>query len=511
MENREKTKPGGLIRNASSSWVALFVSQIIALVLTPLLIGELGAEVYGVWLVASNLTGFFAFLDVGLSPAVVSHVAARLAKNEFAAARRVSSSALCLYLLIGLIVLVAFGALGLWADDIFAVPAGQEANARWLILMLGLVVGLGFPVRAYESLLYAEERIAMVNYLDSIRSAVRFAVVAWVVMQSGGLMGLGLAHSAVIMLFYVITIWLVFRYCHRRVLPRLSMEKNSARNLLVFGRDSIAITIANRLVQQGPVLMIGGLAEARDVTVFGLASRLVNNDMILVQSAANVAQPRFAALNSTGQMADVQSILVRSTLWCGLAACCVGLGLWFLSEPFIRLWVGEGFETSALVVRLMIVPVTLSLMLHPCLVLLLGIRRHRAAGVMSIIESLLIVGLCFWLIPIYSAPGAAIAVGAGMILARAWWLPYYTCRRCAMPLGRLVSGGLLRPVLAAALSYAALWLALRNWAVDSWLALVWAAALVVAVFGALAWLVALDSKERRVVMDKIKGLFGRRA
>lgn len=509
MENRDKIQPGGLIRNASSSWVALLVSQLIALVLTPLLINKLGAEVYGVWLIASNLTGFFSFLDVGLSPAVVSHVAARLAKGELAAARMVSSSALCIYLIIAGVVLIAFAVLGVWVDLFFAIPAGQGQNARWLIIMLGVVVAVGFPVRAYEGLLYAVERIDVVNYLDSIRSLVRFGLVVWVVVQTGSLVGLGLAHCAVVMAAYVGTIWFVFRYCPRQVRPALTLEKATARRLLIFGRDSIAIGIATRLVQQGPVLMIGGLANARDVTEFGIASRLVNNDLILVQSAANVAQPRFAALHSHGHRGDEHNILVRSTLWCGLAACCVGLGLWFLSEPFIWLWVGPGFEVSALVVRLMIVPVTLSLMLHPCLVLLLGIRRHRAAGIMSIAESIIIVALCVIMIPRYGAPGAAVAVGGGMIVLRGWWLPYYACRQCGLPLRRLLSHGLVRPAIAAAICYGVLFLAFKHWAVGSWLEFCGAGSLVVAVFAVVAWLVALDSDERRIVWEKATSLLGR--
>ncbi len=509
MKNREKNRPGGLIRNASSSWVALLVSQLIALVLTPMLINELGAEVYGVWLIASNLTGLFSFFDVGLSPAVISHVAAKLARGELAEAKKVSSSALCLYLIIASIVIAAFVLLGVWAENFFAIPQGQEQNARWLIIMLGVVVAAGFPVRAYEGLLYAVERIDIVNYLDSARSLVRFGAVVWVVMQTGSLVGLGLAHSVVVLAGYLVTIWFVFRYCPSTIRPGFSLEKSTARSLLVFGRDSIAIGIAIRLVQQGPVLMTGALANARDVTEFGIASRLVNNDMIMVQSAANVAQPRFASLHSTGGHEDVHNILVRSTLWCGLAACCVGLGLWFLCAPFIRLWVGPGFEISALVVRLMIVPVTLSLMLYPCLVLLLGIRRHRAAGVMSIAESILIVGLCVALIPRYGAPGAAAAVGAGMIVLRVWWLPVYACRQCGLSVRRFVIGGLARPIAAAAASYGALWLIFRPWAVASWLDVLLAATVVVAVFAALAWLLALDAVERRVVRQKAVELLRR--
>src|SRR3954471_1066211 len=72
----EEAQYGRLVRNGAVNVAGQVVAMLAGLALVPLLLHELGAESYGVLLLALTCAGFAAFLDLGAGSAITREVAA---------------------------------------------------------------------------------------------------------------------------------------------------------------------------------------------------------------------------------------------------------------------------------------------------------------------------------------------------------------------------------------------------------------------------------------------------
>ena len=63
-----------LIKNAVSNWVPLMINMIFGLILTPMMIGHLGKDGYGVWALVVSFIGYYGFLRFGISSGVMRYV-----------------------------------------------------------------------------------------------------------------------------------------------------------------------------------------------------------------------------------------------------------------------------------------------------------------------------------------------------------------------------------------------------------------------------------------------------
>src|SRR5688572_13294473 len=86
--------------------VSNYAGQLIAFAalffLTPFILRQLGATVYGLWALISSVVAYGSLLDFGIWGAIIKYVAQYRAQGEIEEARRLISTAVLLYTLLGL-------------------------------------------------------------------------------------------------------------------------------------------------------------------------------------------------------------------------------------------------------------------------------------------------------------------------------------------------------------------------------------------------------------------------
>ncbi len=74
--------PRQFLRNAAASYANLVLGVVLSLVLTRVLLRDLGASTYGLWVVLLSIVGYLGLLDVGVSTAAVQRVARMTAVGD---------------------------------------------------------------------------------------------------------------------------------------------------------------------------------------------------------------------------------------------------------------------------------------------------------------------------------------------------------------------------------------------------------------------------------------------
>src|SRR5919201_3742958 len=90
-------------RNLIYSGVSQLWSLAVVIITVPILVHYLGTEAYGLFVLATLLLGYTAFLDLGLTPSVVRSLAAHHLEGDDPALEALIGTALTLLLALGLL------------------------------------------------------------------------------------------------------------------------------------------------------------------------------------------------------------------------------------------------------------------------------------------------------------------------------------------------------------------------------------------------------------------------
>lgn len=495
-----------ILRNVAVSWLAIAISQIIALVITPLLIHYLGEENFGVWYLLVSVSYLLASLDLGLSSALVRHVSARLARGDQPGALRLTSTCLSLFTMQGLLVALCYLVLWIWLDAFFAIPPQTLEAARWVLVCLCASTVVSLPARVFGGLLAAKERYDVAQWVEVLVYVLRFGLILWVLNIGGGLVAVGVVHAGLLLMSYLLHVWFALRLVDLGGRISFGWHQADAKAAMTYGGDTILMNLGDRIRDQLPVWLLGAWADPVAVARYGVGNRLLANQTVMVRQSAQVARPRYSALEAKGDQSGLADMLLRMALYSGLAACYIGGGLALLGGSFIMLWVGPDFALSVSVLYVLVGPVTLALSLFACDTLLVGIGKHRITGLVSMAEALVVIGLAWPLIRHYGVVGGAMAGAGALLVLRPWVIPAYACKQAGLGLMRYWLAGPLRALAALALPMGLSVLLLHFWPVDSWLGLIAAGLLYTALCLPAVWFWALDTKERRFWKEKIRAL-----
>lgn len=77
------------------------VNQLIALFILPLFVKNLGAELYGIWVISGIVVGYLGMVDMGFTQGVMKYIAEAYAKKDFLKFNKVINTASVLFLLMG--------------------------------------------------------------------------------------------------------------------------------------------------------------------------------------------------------------------------------------------------------------------------------------------------------------------------------------------------------------------------------------------------------------------------
>ena len=191
-----------------------------------------------------------------------------------------------------------------------------------------------------------------------------------------------------------------------------------------------------------------------------------------------------------------------------LVALPLCLGLMFLGQQFITLWMGPAYADSAVILMVLTIPQFGSMSQYASATVLVGMARHRALAYITLAEAVANLVLSIFLIRKMGLMGVAWGMAIPHLISTTFVLPLYTLRVVKLDPGEYLRQAYLRPVLCA-LPVVVLGYVLRNLQTTSWLGFVAEALAICAVFGVASYFYCLDRAQRALLSNKVGTMFNR--
>src|SRR3954452_7705655 len=133
-----------ILLNTAWSGVGTVWAMVVTIVTLPITLHGLGSEVFGLWVLLntfSAMTGWFSLADIGVGVAATRDIAARVSVDDHAGASRVITSAITLFVGLGAVFGLVFGAVGPWVlPRLFDTAPDLVADLRVAIIVYAVQV-----------------------------------------------------------------------------------------------------------------------------------------------------------------------------------------------------------------------------------------------------------------------------------------------------------------------------------------------------------------------------------
>ena len=451
-----------LFKNVGSSWFALGVNIVVGVLLSPYILHRLGDDAFGLWVLIFSITGYYGLFDLGIRSSIVRYVATYSATGDRGELDRLISTALFTYSTIGAIAILVTLSGSYYVASIFRISPDFLHTARWLFLIVGSAVALGFPLGVAGGILEGLQRFYLLNF-TSICSILLRALLIVIALRHGR----GLLTVALITVCMPLVSGLVNATVVLRILPlRLhfkNVNRNSVRRIATYSSTTFIIIVAGRLRFKTDAMVIGKFIGAAAITYFTIGSRLVDYAGEVVSGLAQVFVPMSSQSDATGDLSGLRKIFVAGNRACALVIFPMAVILIILGKSVIEAWVGPRYvATSYPVLLVLVVPSTLMWAQAASGRVLFGMAKHKPLAIVTLLEGSANLFLSILLVRRFGILGDAAGTAIPLACTTLFFLPRHLCRVLKLRMGIYLREAFLLPVMLCAPLAAAL-LLMRHW------------------------------------------------
>ncbi len=393
-----------LLRGISANVIGLTSPMLVGIFSVPVLLHGLGVERFGLLTLIWLALGYFVFLDLGLTRALVPEIVNR---TKSPAADSIMS------IILGALVVV--GVLGVIGGLLLAAAAQPIAGLMHLspgiadecvssIRVLGLAVPIVVMNNVLEAALAARERFVSIN-------------ICRVVGQVGAYLAPLLLLTVTVRVDAALALLAAIRGCVTIALLAMAyrefeggLEKPSFTALRSMLRTGRWVTVSNVI---GPLMayldrfLVASKFPVATVAYYSTPFSVISKVAILTSSAVGPFYRRFSAAESVDEARS--TVLQSSSIMGAMVMGPIVIACLF-SQEILTLWLGPDFAARSYeILSVLAIGIFFNSIAQPAFAYLQSTGRAHLSAILHTIELPLYVGLLWWCIDAFGVLGAALA------------------------------------------------------------------------------------------------------
>ncbi|MBL4688484.1 MAG: oligosaccharide flippase family protein [Nannocystaceae bacterium] len=490
-------------------------------VLTPLIIGILGLEGYGVWTLVFSVAAYVSMANASFGLAYTKFTAECMQAEEYDRLSRIVGSGM---VGIGSVALVGLGAAAIFGESImraFNTPEAMVGDAATALMIVLVVLVLRMSIGCCHEVLSGLHRMDLTSRLAIIASIIEFCVSVPLLLSGWGLVGLALGHLAGYGSNNFMAYWLVRKHAPQLRISPFMMSREGFRLMLRTGGKFQLLMGVNTLVMHGAKFIISRQLGPAAVGIYNLADRLLELGRAASAAVVGPLMPAFADTQARGDAKTERVLLLKGSKADGLTGGGVLAFLAVFAPYVVFIWTGEHFTDASWALQVMVVGDGMFVLTSVISSNLRARGKVRLEMTTALISGTIGIGSMFPLMALWGFQGAIIARLMAQVIAASWYTLAFL-RSANIPLREYIDGVRIGwIVVSLGLASAAAGVGVRLLPIpDVGLPERWHAVVEVAawgcVFGAIAvtaaWHLVVDDAERerlRGIGHKIRRKLGR--
>jgi O-antigen/teichoic acid export membrane protein len=506
--------PKQLFRNTIVGWSEMILRIGTVIVITPLLLSRLGREGYGVWLLVGQVIIYLSIVDLGVASSISRFVAKYNAKHDHKGVSRVVNSAIFLFLLSSIAIVVCTLAIWPYFASFFDLSEEYQDTAGWLVLLTGLGLAATFPLRIGAGMLRGIHRPDLVYFLRAAGSVLKLVLIGiffgWLRYES--LILLAVINIAVT----TVPSLLMCRSAYKRFAGTVKLRRQyislpNLKEIWSLSLSAVVVTLAALLLKQGQVMCVGKIINAKTVVLYGIPVSLLVFGIRCISYVVAAFRPLASHMHALNESKRLKKLNIEGTKIAFTISLFIAVMATAFGYPLFRIWLPsqilstQDFMVMANVLAIMAIGFAIGVPQNVTSIMLSGTDKHWFVAVVSLIASVigLLVGVLLMASTNLGLYGMALGWASVFFIKGILIFPMSICRSLKIRLFSYIRQVYLPPLASIAILIIVVYFVRYFFEVTSLLTLLCSMALCMAVYAIAVYLICFDKKQRVAVWDLI--------
>lgn len=351
-----------ITRNALMLYVRMFVTIIIGLYTSRVVLEQLGITDFGIYGVVGNIIALTEFVNSALNSSFSRFFAYRIGQKDNNCKHQVYGSALIISSIAAFFIILLGETLGLWYfSNYLDIPSYRIEIAKFAYHCCVIGAALKVAQLPFSSCLIANEKMAVFAYIEILNSILRLGAAIFLMLSSFDKL---YAYSILILAITVIIFICYLYYCKTKLneCKHFAYSKSTLSQMSKFYSLDLYGTICYSTRTHGTALILNHF--------FGVILNASNSIALSIQNILNgVAGNIITAFNpqiikqySTGAIDTMLDFTFKATRYTSYLFFIIAIPLILETEQILHLWLGDNIpEYSTSFCQLIIISTGLAI------------------------------------------------------------------------------------------------------------------------------------------------------
>ena len=347
-----------IARNAVMLYIRMFLTMIVGLYTSRVVLNVLGVEDYGIYGVVGGVVAMMGFLNASMSGATSRFLTFELGRGDQKRLADTFSSALIVHMIIALIVLVVAETVGLWfLTHKLVIPAGRMPAAHWVFQLSIVSTLFGITQVPYNATIIAHEKMNVYAYVEILHATLKLLIVYLLTIGNFDKLIL----YAVLLCAVSLTTMLVYRiYCIRHFTEsrfHWIWEKSILKPLVSFSGWNLYGNLGWFFQQQGSNFVINfffGVVMNAAVNVGFTVANTVN---MFASNVMVAFRPQIIKYYSQGEKDRMRELTILAIKVIMFIYSLVAIPVFIEIHNILQLWLVDVPEHAATFCRLLLISI----------------------------------------------------------------------------------------------------------------------------------------------------------
>lgn len=415
MKNVNQLKAGSLL-----SYVNLLISCITPFFYTPIMLGILGQEEYGLYSLSNSVIGYLNLLNFGMGTAVIRYITRARTAGDTDGVRRFLGLFFAIYSGLAVLVLAGGAVLIQLSGTVFGkgLSAAEIEKLHILLIIMSVHTAISFPLGVYSSVAVAYERYVY-NKLICIAETLLTPVINLVILYAGyGAVGI----TAVGLPICILNALLYGFYCAKRlhIYPVFNnMPVYILKELVGFCTFVFLSSIVDMLYWATDKVLIGAILGTAAVAVYNIGGTFTSILQNMAHAISSVFSTRINMMVAKdAPRKEISELLTRVGRLQYLIVSLILSGYITFGQVFLHLWVGDSYRDAYWIALMTMLPLSVPLIQNVAFAAILADNKHRFRSIVYAIIAVLNVVSTYLVLPHYGIIGAAACTAIAFVLGQ---------------------------------------------------------------------------------------------
>ena len=344
--------------NMTAQYTRSFVSVLLALFSTRLLLLALGQTDFGIYSVVAGVIALLSFVTNALVTSTQRYLSYYCNQSDSAMQRTVFASSLLLHLLIGLALLT--GLLVLTSPIIrhlLVIDAGRMQAATVVYIVSAVTLLLNFLCAPFRAAFVAHENIVYISIVDIIDAVLRLVIAVVLLRYHSDRL---ILYAVLLMGISLLNILLIggyslYSFSETRALTPKYVTRSALKDISSFIGWSMYSSACILVRTQGLAVIINRTFGTVANAAYGIAQQVINAVAFLTTAIFNAMNPQLMRAEGAGERQKMISIALAECKVSYLVMLSVCVPLVTEMPEVLHLWLGEVPPYAVLLCRMVLI------------------------------------------------------------------------------------------------------------------------------------------------------------